>query len=86
MSQINTWLEEKIILPKALNYKIDFGIDNHPERSSEFWLPAIPLKSKYYSDTGYRLRRNDFKMNDSWVPFFGKHKHTFFDFTFFNSD
>ena len=37
-------------------------------KESEKWLPGIPLKHGYYSDTGYRFRRNYFQHVDSWLP------------------
>ena len=55
-------------------------------RQSEILLPVFPMKYGYYSDTGYRLRKNIFHRNDEWYPFGGEFDESFYDMTFYNSD
>ena len=51
-------------------------------------MQSISIQASYYSDTGYRFRKNTFDAIDQWapVPMFGHSHKTFYDIKTFNSD
>ena len=46
----------------------------------------IDISPGYFSDTGYRFRRNTFFRDDEWHPFYEKTVEEFYDSTLYNSD
>jgi len=71
---------------KLINQKIDFiSFNETAVRYNEVYIPAVPLGNGAYSDTGYRLRFNEFLRQDGWL--FKKNiVNKFFDYVFFSSD
>jgi hypothetical protein len=62
---IDKWLDNKKVQIYLNDSKIDFSMDNEKHvRQFERFLPSIPLKSGFYSDTGSRMRLNKFKKVD----------------------
>ena len=64
---INEWLDNKKVMLKVIQYKIDFkliGADTYT-RQNEIWLDSIPMENGKYSDVGYRFRKNFFEFLDS---------------------
>lgn len=84
--EIEAWLENKYVMFKFINQKIDFtDRGEYAVRLNEVWFPSIPLKSGLYTDSGYRYRYNKFERYDHW---WSKQKITdlFYDMKFFSSD
>jgi hypothetical protein len=84
--EIDQFISEKVIAFKVLNEKIDFTERvGKAVRFSESFLPAIPMKSGIFSDTGHRMRYNEFKRTDYW---WSKTNiiDQFYDYVFYNSD
>ena len=50
------------------------------------WFESIPLGKGYFSDTGYRLRKNSFDHKDYYWPFAETLTKEFFEYKKFNSD
>jgi len=44
------------------------------------------MKAGFFSDTGYRFRKNIFHRDDFWYPFAWDAYNYFYDIKFFNSD
>lgn len=83
---IDNWIREKMVTLKLINQKIDFiSFNDTAVRYNEVYIPAVPLGNGAYSDTGYRLRFNEFLRQDGW---FIKNNlvNKFFDYVFFSSD
>jgi hypothetical protein len=86
ISEIDAWIENKYAAFKMINQKIDFtDRDEFAVRFNEIYVPAIPLKSGIFSDTGYRWRYNIFERYDKWWSQ-SKTINLFYDFMFYNSD
>lgn len=65
VSEIDAWIENKYAAFKMINQKIDFtDRDEFAVRFNEIYVPAIPIKSGIFSDTGYRWRYNIFERYD----------------------
>ena len=87
IDEINQWIRTKVIQYSVLDNRIDFTqMDEYAVRQTEIALPNAPMKYGYYSDTGYRFRKNTFNRNDEWYPFGGEWQETFYDMTIYNSD
>ena len=48
-------------------------------RLNEMWLPSFPLNKNYYTDGGYRFRKNYFEGIDHWIPYLYTHSEIFYD-------
>lgn len=56
-TDIDTFVQNKIIAMKLLNQKIDFyDFGDYAVRYNEVFIPGVPMNK--YSDTGYRFRYN----------------------------
>ena len=44
------------------------------------------MKLGFFSDTGYRFRKNAFNRKEDWYPFGSSVMERFFDIPYFNSD
>ena len=47
-----------------IDNKIDFSIEDHHIRKFERYIPSIPIGKGVYSDTGSRVRLNNFMYSD----------------------
>ena len=45
---------------------------------------TLPIDTHYYSDVGYRFRKNSFGYKDYWYPEQSEGELVFFDLKFFN--
>lgn len=84
--EMEKWLSTKYAAFKMINQKIDFtDRDEFAVRMNEIYVPAIPIKSGLFSDTGYRWRYNKFERYDKWWSQ-NMTTNLFYDFMFYNSD
>ena len=63
----------------VINKKADLNNFKDHERENILWFPTIPLAKGYYSDTGYRFRKNIFEGLDNWAPFLHGYTKMFYD-------
>ena len=85
-TEIDKWTESKRAMFRIINNKIDINNFSNYIRQSELMFDSIPLGKGYFSDSGYRMRKNVFTRQDNYWPMAGRPTNEFYDYVKYNSE